>query len=91
MNEKGVKNMSKKRYLMVMLCCAITLVLVACGGSGSSTAPSKAPANTVHMNSEHFVQINGTSSGTISPFPTADTFKLYCTIHTGINPTVVVQ
>jgi plastocyanin len=37
------------------------------------------------------VQINGNSSQTIGPFSTAGTFKLYCTIHTGMNLTVVVQ
>jgi plastocyanin len=37
------------------------------------------------------VQINGNSSQTIGPFTTAGTFKLYCTIHSGMNVTVVVQ
>lgn len=37
------------------------------------------------------VQINGNSSQTIGPFTTAGTFKLYCTIHSGMNLTVVVQ
>lgn len=37
------------------------------------------------------VQIDGNSSQTIGPFSTAGTFKLYCTIHTGMNLTVVVQ
>ena len=37
------------------------------------------------------VQINGNSSQTIGPFNTAGTFKLYCTIHSGMNLTVVVQ
>ncbi len=37
------------------------------------------------------VQINGSSSQTIGPFTTAGTFKLYCTIHSGMNLTVVVQ
>jgi plastocyanin len=37
------------------------------------------------------VQINGTSSAIIGPFPTAGTFKLYCMIHPGMNLTVVVQ
>ena len=37
------------------------------------------------------VQINGTSSQAIGPFTTAGTFKLYCTIHSGMNLTVVVQ
>jgi plastocyanin len=37
------------------------------------------------------VQINGTSSQAIGPFTTAGTFQLYCTIHSGMNLTVVVQ
>jgi len=37
------------------------------------------------------VQINSNSSQTIGPFTTAGTFKLYCTIHSGMNLTVVVQ
>jgi plastocyanin len=37
------------------------------------------------------VQINGNSSQTIGPFNTAGTFKLYCTIHSGMNLTVLVQ
>jgi plastocyanin len=37
------------------------------------------------------VQINGTSSQVIGPFTTAGTFKLYCTIHAGMNLTVVVE
>ncbi len=37
------------------------------------------------------VQLNGNGSETIGPFPTVGTFKLYCTIHPGMNLTVVVQ
>ena len=37
------------------------------------------------------VQINGFSSQTIGPFTAAGTFKFYCTIHPGMNLTVVVQ
>lgn len=37
------------------------------------------------------VQINGNGSGTIGPFTTAGTFKLYCTIHPGMSLTVTVQ
>lgn len=36
------------------------------------------------------VQIGGGSSTTIGPFPTAGTFHLYCTVHVGMNLTVVV-
>lgn len=37
------------------------------------------------------VNINGNSSQTIGPFTTAGTFHLYCTIHPGMNLTVIVQ
>jgi plastocyanin len=37
------------------------------------------------------VQLNGNGSVVIGPFPTAGTFKLYCTIHPDMNLTVVVQ
>jgi plastocyanin len=36
------------------------------------------------------VQVNGNSSQSIGPFTTAGTFKLYCTIHAGMNLTVHV-
>jgi plastocyanin len=37
------------------------------------------------------VKIDGNSSATIGPFTTAGTFKLYCTLHAGMNLNVVVQ
>jgi plastocyanin len=37
------------------------------------------------------VQINGNVQATVGPFPTAGTFKFYCTIHPGMNLTVIVQ
>ena len=37
------------------------------------------------------VQVSGSGSQTIGPFTTAGTFKLYCTIHPGMNLTVIVQ
>ncbi len=37
------------------------------------------------------VQFNGNDTQTIGPFNTAGTYKLYCTIHTGMNLTVIVQ
>ncbi|GLV55128.1 hypothetical protein KDH_19750 [Dictyobacter sp. S3.2.2.5] len=37
------------------------------------------------------VAIGGNSSGEIGPFNTAGTFKLYCTIHSGMNLTVIVH
>ena len=37
------------------------------------------------------VQINGNAQATIGPFTTAGTFKFYCTIHPGMNLTVIVQ
>jgi plastocyanin len=37
------------------------------------------------------VNIGGNASTTIGPFSTAGTFKLYCTVHQGMNLTVIVQ
>lgn len=37
------------------------------------------------------VQVSGSSSQTIGPFTTAGTFKFYCTVHPGMNLTVIVQ
>jgi plastocyanin len=37
------------------------------------------------------LQFNGNDSKTIGPFNTADTFHLYCTVHQGMNLTVIVQ
>lgn len=37
------------------------------------------------------VNISGNSSAAIGPFTTAGTFKLYCTVHAGMNLTVIVQ
>jgi len=37
------------------------------------------------------MQVNGNSSSNVGPFTTAGTFKLYCTIHSGMNLTVIVQ
>jgi plastocyanin len=37
------------------------------------------------------VKFNGSDSGSAGPFTTAGTFHLYCTIHQGMNLTVIVQ
>jgi plastocyanin len=37
------------------------------------------------------VQINGNSQASIGPFTTTGTFHLYCSIHSGMNLTVIVQ
>ncbi len=37
------------------------------------------------------VQMNGGDSKTFGPFNTAGTFQLYCTIHPGMNLTVIVK
>ena len=36
-------------------------------------------------------QVNGGESKTFGPFNTAGTFQLYCTIHPGMNLTVIVK
>lgn len=37
------------------------------------------------------MQVMGNSSQTIGPFPTPGTYHFYCTVHPGMNLTVVVQ
>jgi plastocyanin len=37
------------------------------------------------------VSVGGDSSASVGPFASAGTFKLYCTIHPGMNLTVIVQ
>lgn len=37
------------------------------------------------------VLINGNGQASIGPFPTTGTFHLYCTLHAGMNLTVIVQ
>jgi len=37
------------------------------------------------------VQLNGNDQQTIGPFAAAGTYHLYCTIHPGMNLTVIVQ
>lgn len=37
------------------------------------------------------VQLNGNDQQTIGPFATAGVYHLYCTIHPGMNLTVIVQ
>ncbi len=53
---------------------------------GSTQKPSKeAGAPTVNLN------FTGNDTKSAGPFNTAGTFKLYCTIHGGMNLTVTVQ
>jgi len=53
---------------------------------GTTPKPSKeAGAPTVNIN------FSGGDSKSAGPFTTAGTFKLYCTIHQGMNLTVTVQ
>ncbi len=37
------------------------------------------------------VQFNGNDSHTVGPFNTVGTYHLYCTVHPGMNLTVIVQ
>ena len=49
--------------------------------------PAKEPGAPVVDN----VSIGGNNSASIGPFTTAGSFKLYCTVHAGMNLTVIVQ
>ncbi len=54
--------------------------------NNASKAASEAGAPTVNN-----VQISGNATQNIGPFNTAGTFHFYCTVHPGMNLTVVVQ
>ena len=49
------------------------------------------PAREAGAPAANNVQIGGNSSATIGPFTTAGTFQFFCTVHPGMNLTVIVQ
>ncbi|MEO8970619.1 MAG: plastocyanin/azurin family copper-binding protein [Ktedonobacteraceae bacterium] len=53
--------------------------------NGNSKSAKESGAPTVN------VQFNGNDSHTVGPFNTVGTYHLYCTVHTGMNLTVIVQ
>lgn len=65
-----------------------TMHIIANGTWANGTAK---PAREPNAPEVKDVQLNGNSSTTIGPFASAGTFKLYCTIHTNMNLTVIVQ
>jgi hypothetical protein len=66
----------------------LTPHVIANGTWASGTAQ---PARELGAPEVKDVQINGKSEGSIGPFTTAGTFKLYYTIHSGMNLTLIVQ
>lgn len=62
--------------------------IIANGSWENSTAQSARETGAPQVNN---VTVAGNSSATIGPFNTAGTFKLYCTVHPGMNLTVVVK
>ena len=52
---------------------------------GTATLATEPGAPTIN------VQVNGNESQAVGPFNTAGTYHLYCTVHPGMNLTVVVQ
>ncbi len=62
--------------------------IIANGSWKNNTAQSAREAGAPQVNN---VTINGNGSATIGPFNTAGTFKLYCTVHPGMNLTVIVK
>jgi plastocyanin len=78
----------KKGERLTLIDDALTPHIIANGTWENGTAHSAREPGAPQVKD---VQINGNSSQTIGPFTTAGTFKLYCTIHSGMNLTVVVQ
>jgi len=66
----------------------LTPHIIANGTWENGTAKSEDEPNAPEVN---HVQINGNAQATIGPFPTAGTFRFYCTIHPGMNLIVRVQ
>ena len=52
---------------------------------GTATPATEPGAPTIN------VWVNGNASQSVGPFNTAGTYHLYCTVHPGMNLTVVVQ
>ena len=61
---------------------------IATGTWENSTARPAREAGEPEIND---VKVGGNSSASIGPFTSAGTFKLYCTVHPGMNLTVIVQ
>jgi plastocyanin len=67
---------------------SLTPHIIANGTWKNGTAkPAKEP-NAPEVNN---LQINGNAQATIGPFTAAGMFQFYCTIHPGLNLTVMVQ
>ncbi|GCE49695.1 plastocyanin [Thermosporothrix hazakensis] len=58
------------------------------GTWNNGSAKPKAEAGAPTANN---ITINGNSTGKLGPFNTSGTFQFYCTIHPGMNLTVIVQ
>ena len=126
----------KKLLAIFTFCTLLTLLFVACSGSGDT---SSSGPNTVHMSDTNFVQqsitikkgedvtlvndaavihiiengswnsngeaapaiepgapkvedqVSGNMSQTVGPFNMVGTFHLYCSVHPGMNLTIIVQ
>jgi plastocyanin len=61
---------------------------IANGTWDNGNARATKEAGTPNVNN---VQVGGDTAMTIGPFPSAGSFKLYCTVHSGMNLTVIVQ
>jgi plastocyanin len=65
---------------------AVQHIIVNGTWAGTTPKPAKeSGAPTVNAN------FAGSDSSSIGPFPTAGTYQLYCTIHPGMNLTVIVK
>ncbi len=92
MNEG--ETMLKKLFAILGVSCIIAVLLAACGSGSANGTWENGTAQPTREGGAPVVKdvnIGGNSSATIGPFTTAGTFKLYCTVHAGMNLTVIVE
>ncbi|GHO90272.1 hypothetical protein KSF_003200 [Reticulibacter mediterranei] len=78
----------KKGESITLIADTFTTQIIANGTWKKATAQPAKEAGAPAVNN---VQIASNSSASIGPFTTAGTFHLYCTVHVGMELTVVVQ
>ena len=78
---------SKGQSLMLVDDASVVHIIANGSWSNGSAQPKQESGAPVVNN----LQFNGNDSHTIGPFNTAGTYHLYCSVHPGMNLTVIVQ